>query len=741
MFKLTKYLKPFIGLIVAAIVLLFVQAMADLALPDYMSNIVNKGIQQGGIDNAIPKAVRQSQMNKLTLFMNDEEKNEVLNDYTFIDKSNESYDKYVKEYPTIEKEPIFVLKEIKDSEIDKINPIMGKAFLAVSGVEKMKSEAKDGVIDFNGNKIPANTDLFQILGKLPQEQRAKITEDMNKQFTALGDKMVIQGAAQPIKNEYIALGVDTDKMQSKYIMNTGMLMLLISLISALCIVGVGFLASRTGAGLARNLRKKVFTNVENFSNTELDKFSTASLITRTTNDITQVQTVVVMMIRMIFYAPIMGFGGVIRAINKSTSMSWIIALAVILLLGLISVVFAIALPKFKVIQKLVDRLNLVTRESLSGMMVIRAFNTEKFEENRFDKANKDLTNTNLFVNRIMVVLFPAMMLIMNGVTLLIVWVGAHQIADSSMQVGDMMAFMQYAMQIIFAFLMMSFMFIMIPRASVAAQRITEVLETEPSIKDPVEPKNFKEDLDGVVEFKNVSFKYPGAAENMLKNISFKALPGQTTAFIGSTGSGKTTLINLIPRFYDVTEGQVLVNGVDVREVTQHKLRDEIGYIPQKGSLFSGTIKSNLMYANENATAEDLEEASDIAQATEFIQEKPEGMDSDISQGGANVSGGQKQRLSIARALVKKAQVYIFDDSFSALDFKTDAKLRKALKEKTGDSTVLIVAQRISTIKNAEQIVVLDEGKVVGIGTHKELMESCETYQEIALSQLSKEELS
>jgi ATP-binding cassette subfamily B multidrug efflux pump len=741
MFKLTKYLKPFIGLIVAAIVLLFVQAMADLALPDYMSNIVNKGIQQSGIDNAVPKAVRQSEMNKLTLFMNDEEKNDVLNNYTLVDKSNESYDKYVKEYPTVEKEPIFVLKEVKDTEIDKINPIMGKAFLAVSGVEKIKDQAKDGFIDFNGNKIPANTDLFAILGKLPQEQRAKITEDMDKQFTALGDKMVIQGAAGSIKNEYIALGVDTDKMQSKYIMNTGMLMLLISLISALCIVGVGFLASRTGAGLARNLRKKVFTNVENFSNTELDKFSTASLITRTTNDITQVQTVVVMMIRMIFYAPIMGFGGVIRAINKSTSMSWIIALAVILLLGLISVVFAIALPKFKIIQKLVDKLNLVTRESLSGMMVIRAFNTEKFEEGRFDKANKDLTNTNLFVNRIMVVLFPAMMLIMNGVTLLIVWVGAHQIADSSMQVGDMMAFMQYAMQIIFAFLMMSFMFIMIPRASVAAQRITEVLETEPSIKDPAEPKNFKENLDGVVEFKNVSFKYPGAAENMLKNISFKALPGQTTAFIGATGSGKTTLINLIPRFYDVTDGQVLVNGVDVREVTQHKLRDEIGYIPQKGSLFSGTIKSNLMYANENATAEDLEEASDIAQATEFIQEKPEGMDSDISQGGANVSGGQKQRLSIARALVKKAQVYIFDDSFSALDFKTDAKLRKALKEKTGDSTVLIVAQRISTIKNAEQIVVLDEGKVVGIGTHKELMESCETYQEIALSQLSKEELS
>jgi ATP-binding cassette subfamily B protein len=443
---------------------------------------------------------------------------------------------------------------------------------------------------------------------------------------------------------------------------------------------------------------------------------------------------------MVIYAPIIGVGGVIRAINKSASMSWIIALAVIVLLGLILSVFTVAMPKFKIIQKLIDRLNLVTRENLSGMMVIRAFNTQRFEENRFDKANIDLTRTNLFVNRVMVVMFPVMMLIMNGVTLLVVWVGAHQIAESSMQVGDMMAFMQYVMQILFAFIMMSMMFIMIPRAAVSGQRISEVLETEPTIIDPKQPKNFSREVNGVVEFKNVSFKYPGAEEDVLKDINFKAMPGETTAFIGSTGAGKTTLINLIPRFYDVTNGKVLIDGIDVKELTQHELRSKIGYIPQKGSLFSGTIESNLKYADENATDEDIKKSAEIAQAIEFIDEKPEGFNAEISQGGTNVSGGQKQRLSIARALVKKPNIYIFDDSFSALDFKTDAALRKALKDATGESTVLIVAQRISTIMNAEQIIVLDEGKVVGKGTHRELMENCETYQEIALSQLSKEEL-
>jgi ATP-binding cassette subfamily B protein len=740
MFKLAKYLKPFAGLLIIAVVLLFGQAMADLSLPDYMSNIVNVGIQQNGIENAVPEAVRQSQMSRMTIFMSAEEKEEVIKNYTLIDKSSTDYDKYLKDYPTLEKEPVYVLNNIDDATIEKLNPVMGKALLTVTGVEKMKETAKDGMIEFNGNKIPANTDLFAVFAKLPDEQRAKVSEDSNKRFEALGDRMIVQGAAGSIKTEYEALGMDTARIQRNYILIAGLIMLGISLLSAAATVIVGFLASRTAAGVSRNLRKDVFKKVESFSNTEFDKFSTASLITRTTNDITQIQMLIVMSIRMIIYAPIIGVGGVIKAMNRASSMSWIIALAVVILLGLIATVFSIALPKFKAIQKLIDRLNLVTRESLSGMMVIRAFNTEKFEEARFDKANKELTNTNLFVSRVMVTLFPVMMLIMNGTTLLIVWVGAHRIAESAMQVGDMMAFMQYAMQIIFAFLMMSFMFIMIPRASVSAQRISEVLCVKPTIVDPKKPKSFGKKAEGTIEFKNVSFKYPGAEEDMLKNLSFKAMPGQTTAIIGSTGSGKTTLINLIPRFYDVTEGNILVDGIDVREVTQHELREQIGYIPQKGSLFKGTIESNLRYADENATEEALNKAAEIAQAMEFISEKPEGFNAEISQGGTNVSGGQKQRLSIARALVKQPQIYIFDDSFSALDFKTDAKLRKALKDQTAGSTVIIVAQRISTIKNAEQIIVLDEGRIVGMGTHAELMDTCETYKEIALSQLSKEEL-
>lgn len=740
MFKLAKYLKPFIALLVAAIILLFGQAMTDLSLPDYMSDIVNIGIQQGGIENAVPEAVRESTMNKLTLFMSEEDKSEISKNYTFIDKSSSDYNQYVKKYPALEKENVYVLRELEEAEIDKMNPVMGKALLAASGVEKMKEDAKGEEISFNGMNLPANTDLFAMFGQLPEEQRSAITEDMNRQFTALGDNMVVQAAVGTVKGEYATLGMNTDKIQSNFIIKTGAFMLLLSLAGAVATIVVGLIAARIAAGLSRNLRRDVFTKVENFSNTEFDKFSTASLITRTTNDITQIQMLIVMMIRMVFYAPIMGVGGIIKAQNKSNSMTWVIALAVILLLVLIGTIFTIALPKFKIIQKLVDRLNLVTRENLSGMMVIRAFNTQKFEEKRFDKANKDLTDTNLFVNRVMTVMFPVMMLIMNGVTLLIIWVGAHQIESSSMQVGDMMAFMQYAMQILFSFLMMSMMFIMIPRASVSAQRIAEVLEVEPVIIEPKAPKHLDKNVKGVVEFNNVSFRYPGAEEDMLKDISFKALPGQTTAFIGSTGSGKTTLINLIPRFYDVTKGRILVDGIDVREVPQHELRNEIGYVPQKGSLFKGTIETNLRYADENTSKEDIEKAAEIAQAMEFINEKPEGFESEISQGGTNVSGGQKQRLSIARALVKKPQIYIFDDSFSALDFKTDSALRKALKSETGSSTMLIVAQRISTIKNAEQIIVLDEGKIVGKGTHEELMRSCEAYQEIALSQLSKEEL-
>jgi ATP-binding cassette subfamily B protein len=706
MLKLVKYLKPFIWLILIAVALISIQAAADLSLPDYMSRIVNVGIQQSGVENAVPEAIRESQMRRLTLFMDENDEKEVINSYELIDKSSPNYYEYLKKYPKLADEPVYVLMKIEKSQIEKLNPIIGKAFISVAGIEQVNAT----------------------------------TSQMDESITVLGDSMIIQTAAGYIKEEYEALGINVDRLQTGYIIRTGGIMLLIALISAASIVGVGFFASRTAAGLARNLREKVFAKVENFSKKELDSFSTASLITRTTNDITQIQMLIVVMIRMVFYAPIMGVGGIFKALSKNTSMSWIIGVAVLALLTLIITIFIIALPKFKAIQKLIDRLNLVTRENLSGMMVIRAFNTEKFEEKRFDDANRSLTKTNLFVNRVMVIMFPSMMLIMNVITILIVWVGAHYIANSSMQVGDMMAFMQYAMQIIMAFLMMSFMFIMVPRASVAANRIAEVLETEPEIIDPKEPKTLKKDQKGIVEFKNVSFKYEGAEENMLKEISFKALPGEITAFIGSTGSGKTTLVNLITRFYDVTGGQVLVNGVDVREVTQHDLRDEIGYVPQKSSLFSGTIESNLRYANEDATQEEIRKVVEIAQVTEFIEEKSEGLESTISQGGSNISGGQKQRLSIARALMKKPDVYIFDDSFSALDFKTDLALRKALKKEIGTGTFIIVALRVSTIMNAEQIIVLDEGKIVGKGTHKELMVSCPTYQEIALSQLSKEEL-
>ena len=527
---------------------------------------------------------------------------------------------------------------------------------------------------------------------------------------------------------------------SDFIIQKGMEMLAIALVSAACTVAVGFFASRVAAGLATNLRMDLFKKVQELSNREFDKFSTASLITRTTNDITQIQTLMVLMIRMIFYAPILGVGGLTKALSEDVSMSWIIGLAILGLLGLIAILFIVAIPRFKEIQKLIDRLNLVMRENLTGMLVIRAFSTERFEEKRFDKANADLTATNLFVNRTMVMMMPAMMLIMNLVTVLVVWIGANQISAFKMEVGDMMAFMQYAMQIIMAFVMLAVMFIMIPRASVSAERIAEVLEAEPTIRDCDAPKTFNEDFKGIVEFKNVCFRYPGAEDDVLHAIDFTAKPGETTAFIGSTGSGKSTLINLIPRFYDVTEGQILIDGIDIREVSRHDLRAKIGYVPQKGILFSGNIESNLYYADKKASEEDLKVASDIAQATEFIQSKPEGYKTEISQGGTNVSGGQKQRLSIARALVKKAPIYIFDDSFSALDFKTDAALRSALKSETGNSTLLIVAQRISTIMQAEQIIVLDEGRIAGKGTHKELIENCEVYQEIAFSQLSKEEL-
>jgi ATP-binding cassette subfamily B multidrug efflux pump len=745
MLRLLNYLKPYTLFILISIALLFVQANADLALPDYMSKIVNNGIQQGGVENAVPVAIRKSEMDRLVIFISPDEKDLILNSYTLSDKDSPGYTSLVDQYPIIASESIYVRNEIDQTTIDELNPIMGKALLVVNSMEHLIADpsaaaAMGQALGMDLSQLPSGMDIFTIFDQLPASQVSIISKAITDKFNTLGESMIIQTAVGVVKNEYISLGMDTDQLQINYILKTGIKMLLVSLLSVICTIAVGFLSARVAAGTARDVRKIVFQKVESFSSAEFDKFSTASLITRSTNDVTQVQMVIIMMMRMVFYAPIIGVGGVIRALGKSTSMWWIIALAVVVLLGLILTVFSIALPKFKAIQNLIDRLNLVMRENLSGIMVIRAFNMQKFEEERFDHANQDLTGISLFINRIMVIMMPVMMFIMNGISLLIIWVGAHQVAQSTMQVGDMMAFLQYAMQILFAFLMMSIMFIMLPRASVSAGRIADVIESEPTISDPKVPKIFTQPFKGVVEFRNVSFRYPNALDDVLEEINFIAKPGETTAFIGSTGSGKSTIVNLIPRFYDVTSGAIYVDGIDIREVTQHALREKIGYVPQKGMLFSGSIDSNLKYSDENATSDMLREAADISQASEFIYSKEEGLAAEISQGGSNVSGGQKQRLSIARALVKKPPIYIFDDSFSALDFKTDAALRKALRTKTGASTVFIVTQRVSTIKNAEQIIVLDEGKVVGKGTHYELMKNCELYQDIALSQLSKEEL-
>jgi len=740
MLKLIRYLKPYTVFIIVAVALLFVQAMAELTLPDYMSNIVNVGIQQGGIEVAIPKAISKVTFDNVSLFMSEEDRQEVLSHYDLITKDSATYEENLRKYPALESKDVYILKpgEIEDQQA--LNLIFGKALMAYSGVKNGMTGSNASFTPPEGFNIPEGANVFLLMRLMPEAQRLEMLNQVDSMVEVMGENFVNQSGALVVKEIYEELGMDTDKLQSAYVLHTGLVMVLVTLLSALCTIMVAFIASKIAAASARRMRRDVFEKVENFSNSEFARFSTASLITRTTNDITQIQLVIVLMIRMVFYAPIIGVGGVIRALEKSTSMSWIIALAVIIMLGLVGIVFAIALPKFKKIQKLIDRLNLVTREHLSGLMVVRAFNTQEFEEERFDSVNKELTRTDLFVHRVMVVMMPAIMFVMNGTMLLIVWVGAHQIEASTMQVGDMMAYIQYAMLIIFAFLMLTMMFIMIPRASVSGARVSKILEVDPQIKDPKNPRKFDNDFKGTVEFKNVCYRFPGAEKNILNDISFTALPGQTTAIIGSTGSGKSTLLNMIPRFYDVCGGQVLVDGIDIREVNQHELRDKIGYVPQKGVLFSGTIESNLRYANENAFDEEIESAAEIAQALEFITAKEEGYNSPISQGGTNVSGGQKQRLSIARALLKQPKILLFDDSFSALDFKTDAALRKRLKKETGDSTMIIVGQRIATIRNADQILVLDEGNLVGIGKHHELMKSCQIYREIAQSQLSAAEL-
>ena len=749
MLKIMKYLKKSAVSVVAIIILLLIQALCDISLPDYTSKIVNVGIQQGGIENAVPEVIKENELKRLLMFVDNDDKDAVEDAYTLVksgDTSYENYDEYVEKYPKLETENVYVLKEIDKEKNEKLNEILGKPEMALLAIEKDGEESKkikEGILKMmppQAAMVMKDKSLIEIMKTMPEEQLDSIRKEMFKKFDSMPDSIITQSAIAYVNNEYKSIGIDLDNLQNKYILKSGGQMLGIAILSMFVTIIVTYLAAKVAATLGKILRNNVYEKVMSFSNEEMKKFSTASLITRSTNDIQQIQMMMVMILRFIFYAPMMAMMGIFKVINTNVSMSWIIGVAVLCIVFLLGILFTFVMPKFKLVQDLVDRLNLVSREIITGIMPIRAFSNQKHEEERFDKANGDLTKVNIFVNRIMSCMMPAMMLVMNLIAVLIVYKGTYSIDAGTMQVGDMMAFIQYTMQIIMSFLVIAMMSVMIPRASVSAGRICEVIETEPTIEDPKNAKEFSGNKKGVVEFKNVSFKYPDAEEEILSDISFTAKPGETTAFIGSTGSGKSTLINLIPRFFDVTEGQILVDGVDIREVTQKDLRDKIGYVPQKGILFTGTIASNLRYGNPDATDEEIREAAEIAQATEFIDSKPEGFDTKIAQGGTNVSGGQKQRLSIARAIAKNPEIYIFDDSFSALDLKTDAALRKALKKKTGDSTVLIVAQRISTILHAEQIIVLDEGKVIGKGTHEELLKNCEVYKQIALSQLSKEEL-
>ena len=749
MLKLLRNLKKTFGSVIAIVVLLCVQAATDLALPDFTSKIVNDGIQAGGITSSVPEVLSRDDMDTILLFTDQDE--EILNSYTLIgaepsDEQEDVINKYLGKDYEVESDTIYVLNELEKNEKANLEKVIAGPIIEATTItnEKTASVLKEQILA----SVPdaqrvylENMTLLEIIKQMPEEQRTQMLGEATKQVDNMSDSIKQQAAVSSVKEIYKGLGVDTDKIQNDYILLSGLQMLGVALISMISAVSIMFLSARVAARLGKTLRDKVFKKVISFSNAELNEFSTASLITRSTNDIQQIQMLIAILFRVVVYAPIIGIGGFVKVLtNTDNSMAWIIGVAILAILFIVGTLFAVAMPKFKKLQDLVDKLNEVSREILTGIPVIRAFNKEKKEEARFDDANKDLMKTNIFVNRAMSMMMPLLMFIMNSIMILIVWVGGHNVDEGVMQVGDMMAFIQYTMQIVMAFLMISIISIMLPRAAVSARRINEVIDKEPSIKDKKETKNFNPDKKGLVEFKNVSFRYPDADTEILEDINFTAEPGKTTAIIGSTGSGKSTVVNLIPRFYDVTGGELCIDGVNVKDVSQKDLRDIIGFVPQKGILFSGTIESNIKYSNENMEDSQMIMAAEIAQAAEFIEGKEKKYQDPIAQGGSNVSGGQKQRLSITRAIAKDPEIFVFDDSFSALDFKTDSKLREALATRTKDKTVIIVAQRISTILNADKIIVLEEGKMVGIGTHDELMKNNETYRQIALSQLSAEEL-
>ena len=724
MTKILKYLKPYWFSILLAFGLLFGQATCELTMPDYMQNIVNTGIQNSGIESGVYQQISEKTFNSFLMFANDSEKDLITSSYKLVESASASKD-LKSEIPALKNENVYLLKDISDTKKSFLEDCL--TLLQMTVMEVSQTASKQNV------QIPQ---LLMMNGVDTYRKAAK------SEISKLGTSTVSSMSSQFLKKEYTDLGMDMEKMQQDYIISSGIKMLGYALASAICAILVGFLASRIAAGFSKNLRQSVFEKVTHFSNENLNTFSTSSLITRTTNDIQQLQMTIVMFLRIVMYAPIIGVGAILHVIESGANMTWILALCVVVILSVVLLIFMIVMPKFKVMQKMIDKMNSVVRELLDGMLVIRAFNNEKLEEDKFEKANKDITSISLFTTRAMAIMMPIMMFLMNGTTLMILWFGSKQVDAGIIQVGSIMAFMQYAMQVIMAFLMITMVTIMLPRANVSAQRIQEVLSSEITVTDKENTSDFSSSMRGVVTFDNVSFRYPGADEDVLSDISFSTKPGQTTAFIGSTGSGKSTLINLVPRFYDVTSGSICVDGVDIRDVKQADLRSRIGYVPQKGMLLSGDIESNLLYSKKDASENDIQSALDISQSSEFVNKKPEGIHSEINQGGTNVSGGQRQRLSIARAIVRKPEIYIFDDSFSALDFKTDAKLREALAAscKETKSTVLLVAQRISSILHADQIIVLDEGKMVGKGTHEELMESCKVYQQIASSQLTKEEL-